>query len=598
MLKKFISLLIVLCLLLSLAACGGNPPATDNDNAATTTTTTAASTQEPLTPALNPTFAAMPEKKQTMAQVYRVGDSVVLGVFIVPGMDVSAAELVSYDLASDTLLGELDLGETNKSILPLEDSFAVLEYATKTYTVYNTACEVQSSVTLAFDGEIGSAAQNGDKLLLSDMRTGRNAIYHLPTHTSTSVDETLNVAMTNCVGNHKDGFVVQSYEHGLLIVEPDGTVQTVRKVSDGIQMAGTTYAGGVVGDYTLFHSLAGGESVMIPSRGVAETFCSADGNRLLSISDGADDGTGGRLHYYDLQRRTVTDYVVDGYAVDAVLFGSYAVLAVHEDFASPITLAFVDLAALPAVSMDAAAYDADAVAGRKPLPAVSGVAAEIKETYGVTVIGDVDFFDLSVFGYTATPASADRIAELLDDVKDVLAFFPAGIFKEIGEKTPVVIVLCEWLGNGADGINTVLDGYNVSYVCVTGNDDYVESTAAHEMAHAVERQIATALLDGWVSMQPAEVQAAYGNLYLTVEFTADDKGRTPVWFVNGAYGRSEPIEDRATLFAKMYDCYVEGNSAALNYDGLKQKVAYWGRMLRETYDCCADGTFAWDTLFS
>ena len=530
-----------------------------------------------------------------MAQVYRVGDSVVLGIFIVPSMDVSDTELVSYDLASDTLLGEMDLGASNKSILPLEDCFAILEYATKTYTVYNTACEVQSTVTLAFEGEISAAAQNGDLLLLSDMRGG-HVVYHLPTHTSTPVDEKLNAAMARCVGTHKNGFVMESYDKGLLIIAVDGTVQTVRKVSDGIQVAGSTYAGGVVGDYTLFHSLVGGESMMIPSRGVAEMFCSAEGDRLLSFSEGAD-GTGGSLHYYDLQQRTVTDYVVDGLVVDAVLFGSYALLAVHEHFAAPVTLACVDLAALPAVDMEAAAYDADAVAGRQPLPQVSGVAAEIKETYGVTVIGDVDWFAVSERGYTATAATDEQIADHLDEVRDVLAFFPEGIFKEIGEKTPMVIVLCAELGKGADGINSLMDGYNVSYVCVTGNDDCVESTIAHELAHAIERQVSYELIDGWVSMQPAEVQAAYGNLYLTVEFTADDKGRTPVWFVNGAYGRSEPIEDRATLFAVMYDCYVTGDSAALNYDGLKKKVAYWSKMLRETYDCCADVTFAWDTLF-
>lgn len=595
MLKRCMTLLTVLCLLLSLAACGGKESAATPTTTAKTTSTTTVTPDEPAPPVLNPTFSAMPQKKQTMAQVYRVGDSVVLGIFIVPSMDVSATELVSYDLASDTLLGELDLGESHKSILPLEDSFAVLEYATKTYTVYNTACEVQSTVTLAFEGEISAAAQNGDRLLLSDMRGG-HVVYHLPTHTSTPVDEKLNGAMARCLGTHKNGFVMEIYDKGLLIVAADGTVQTVRKVSYGIQVAGTTYAGGVVGDYTLFHSLIGGESLMSSNRGEAEMFCSADGDRLLSISDDAN-GTNSHLHYYDLQRRTVIDYAVDGLVVDAVLFGSYAVMAVHDDFIAPITLAFVDLAALPAVDMGAGAYDADAVAGRQPLPQVSGVAAEIKETYGVTVISDVDFFNVSEFGYTPLAATDKQVADRLDEVKDVLSFFPAGIFKEIGEKTPVVIVLCAELGKGADGINSLMDGYNVSYVCVTGNDDCVESTIAHELAHAIERQVSYELLDGWVSMQPAEVQAAYGNLYLTVEFTADDKGRTPVWFVNGAYGRSEPIEDRATLFAVMYECYVTEDNAALNYDGLKKKVAYWGEMLRETYDCCDGVTFAWDNLF-
>lgn len=596
MLKRCMTLLTVLCLLLSLAACGGKESAaTPTTTAKTTSTTTPVTPDEPAPPVLNPTFSAMPQKKQTMAQVYRVGDSVVLGIFIVPSMDVSATELVSYDLASDTLLGELDLGESWKSILPQEDSFAVLDYTAKTYTVYNTACEVQSTVTLAFEGEISAAAQNGDLLLLSDMRGG-HVVYHLPTHTSTPVDEKLNGAMARCVGTHKNGFVMEIYDKGLLIIAADGTVQTVRKVSYGIQVAGTTYAAGVVGDYTLFHSLVGGESLMSSNRGEAEMFCSADGDRLLSISDDAN-GTNSHLHYYDLQRRTVADYAVDGLVVDAVLFGSYAVMAVHDDFTAPITLAFVDLAALPMVDMNAGAYDADAVAGRQPLPQVSGVAAEIKETYGVTVISDVDFFDVSEFGYTPLAATDKQVADRLDEVKDVLSFFPEGIFKEIGEKTPMVIVLCAELGNGADGINSVMDGYNVSHVCVTGNDDYVESTIAHELAHAIERQVSYELIDGWVSMQPAEVQAAYGNLYLTVEFTADDKGRTPVWFVNGAYGRSEPIEDRATLFTVMYECYVTEDNAALNYDGLKKKVAYWGKMLRETYDCCDGVTFAWDNLF-
>ena len=109
MMKKVFALLPALCLLLSLTACGGNPPVADNGDGPT---------PAPVTPVLNPTFAQMPQKKQSMAQVYRVGDSVVLGIFIVPGMDVSATELVSYDLASDTLLGELDLGESWKSILP------------------------------------------------------------------------------------------------------------------------------------------------------------------------------------------------------------------------------------------------------------------------------------------------------------------------------------------------------------------------------------------------------------------------------------------------------------------------------------------------
>lgn len=471
--------LTVLGLLVTLAACGKTPAGKQPSG-----TTTTATPDTPDEPALNPTFEAMPQKSQYMAEVYRVGDTAALTAFITPGMDSMLTELVSYDLATDAVLGELDLGERRLSIFPLEDGFAVLDADAKTYTVYNTACKEQSSVTLTFDGVIGDANQNGDNLLLSDMRSGTYHIYHLSTNTVTLVNHTMSAVMASCVGNHKDGFVVQSYEDGLLIISPDGTVQSVRKVSDGIQVAGTAYVGGVAADYTLFHSLAGGESMMIPVRGDAEMFLCADGHRFLSVSDGEEHSV---LHYYDMNRRTVIDYDATGYVSDAVLFGDGVLAAVHDDFVAPVTLIYVDFSDFPAEDMHASDYDADAVAGRRPLPQVSGVAAELKETYGVTVIGDVDFFDLSVFGYTATPTTADKITELLDDVEDVLAFFPEGIFKEISEKTPVVIVLCEELGNGAGGINTAMDGYNVSYVCATGNDAYIENTIAHELAHAIEQ---------------------------------------------------------------------------------------------------------------
>jgi hypothetical protein len=427
--------------------------------------------------------------------------------------------------------------------------------------------------------------------LLSDVFTGYYYIYDLTDHTVAPVDTTVDAVGYTYVGNQKDAFLMHSYTDGLIAVSADGIKQAINSAATTAQVAGTTYTAGVVGDYAVFHSLLGGDGVMTPVRGEAETFADADGNGLLSYSQSEQ----GELYYYDMNRRTVTDSAVSGQVVDAALSATSAVAVVRTAFGQPLTFAYVEFAALTAESMDAATYDKVVIDDLRPLPQVSGTAAEIYDTYGVTVISDVDFFDLSVFGYTATPATADQIADRLDDVKDVLAFFPEGIFKEIGKKTPVVLVLCEGLGNNAGGINTVLDGYAVSYVSVTGNDAFFENTTAHEMAHAIERQMAYALLGGWISMQPAEVQAAYGNLSLTVEYTADDKGETPVWFVS-VYGRTEPIEDRATVFAAMYDAYVEGDSAALDYDGLKQKVAYWSRMLRETYACCADATFAWESL--
>ena len=589
MCKKLFSLLTVLCLLLSLAACGGNPPAADNGG--TATTTTAVSTQEPLTPALSPTFAAMPQRTEDVVELYHLSDSVILAAFITPGMDASTTRLVSYDLSADALLGEVDLGEGMIAICPEADAaFSVLDYTAKTLTFYDSACRKTATETIYFDGAVGAAVKNGDRLLLSDMMSGNYVVYSLANGAQTAVDASVSAASVTPVAAYKEGWLLSGYGDGLLYVNAAGEAETLHPAAIDLQAVSANYAAGVVGGYAVFYPLAGGETMMTPVRGEGEQFVSAGGNGLLSTA-------GNAAHYYDLSRRTVATYTADKTMAAASLWGTAAVVALREDYGQPVSFAYVEFAALTAEGMNAAAYDKAVIDDLRPLPAVSGVAAEIQETYGVTVIGDVDFFDLSVFGYTAVPATADQIADRLDDVKDVLSFFPEGIFKEIGQKTPVVIVLCEELGNAAGGINTILDGYAVSYVSVTGNDAFFENVTAHEMAHAVERQMAHALLDGWVSMQPAEVQAAYGDLYLTVEYTADHKGETPVWFID-VYGRSEPIEDRATVFAAMYDAYAEGDSAALNYDGLKQKVAYWGRMLRETYACCADAAFAWDSLVS
>ena len=589
MFKKWFALFTVLCLLLSLPACGGNPPADEIPSVDTTDATTEPSdvNDASATPAYAPTFAAMPQKTQELAEVYRLSDSVVLFAFITPGMDAAATELVCYDIATDALLGALDLGECWVSVFSIENGFAVLDYDKKTYTKYDTACAVQSVDTLAFDGAIGSAAQNGTYLLLSDLRTGLYCVYDLSAQTAVPVKGTVTAEYV-WVGNHQTSFLLCSYNSGIITVDTNGQSRVVTAIAQNVQVVGPTHTAGVVGDYAVFYPLAGGEAEMLPTHG-AEAFCSADGNSVLSVA-------GKAVRYYDLSRRTVATYTAAWDVVVAGLRGQDAVLVLREEYGQPLTFAYVNFASLPVESMNVAAYDQTVIDDLRPLPEVSGTAAEIQETYGVTVIGDVDFFDLSVFGYTAEPATAAQIAHRTEQLKEVLSFFPEGVFKEIGAKTPVVVVLCQELGNAASGINTVLDGYAVSYLTVTGNDDFFGNVAAHELAHAMERQMSYETLDGWVSMQPADVQAAYGNLNLTVEYTADDKGKTPTWFID-VYGRTEPIEDRATVFAAMYDAWTENDTSHLAYDGLRQKVAYWGRMLRKTYRCCADADFVWDSLF-
>lgn len=584
MLRRCISVLAVFCLLLTLTACGGDLPAADKGDTAAPPASD--------TPALSPTFEAMPQKVRDLAEVYRLSDTVALFAFITPGMDASLTELVCYDLAADQLLGELDLGECWVSLFPLEEGFALFDYDRKTYATYDAACQRTSAVALTFDGAVGTAAANGRRLLLSDMRTGRYYVYDLTTHVATPVDETVGAADFICVGNHKDSFLLHSYTAGVIAVTPEGKREPLNTVAAAAQAVSGVYAAGFLGDYAVFYSLAGGDAVMCPARGDTETFCDAVGNGYLSRSgDGAK-----ALYYYDLNRRTVTAAPMDGTPVDAALYGSAALAVVQPAAGGALTYVYVDLAALTAEGMDAAAYDKAVIEDRRPLPAVSGAAAAVYDTYGVTVIGDVDVFDMAPYGYTVTAAAAENVARRTEQLQSFLAYFPAGVFRELSQKAPVVIVLCEDLGGSAGGLNTLIDGYNVSFLSVGGTDDYFAGIAAHELGHALERGIVLEDLDGWTAMQPAAVQAAYDDHALTVEYTADDKGNTPVWFTD-AYGRFNAMEDRATVFEEMYAACVSGDASALDYDGLRKKVAYWSYMLRNNFVCCQGTVFPWDTLF-
>lgn len=143
-------------------------------------------------------------------------------------------------------------------------------------------------------------------------------------------------------------------------------------------------------------------------------------------------------------------------------------------------------------------------------------------------------------------------------------------------------------------MHTVLNGYNLIFLSVTGYDDYFLSVAAHELGHALEMGMNEDILTGWRKLMPQEAVDAYHMPELTVEFTPDDKGRTPVWFLD-AYSRSSEREDRAVLFAALFDAWVNEDDSIFQFEGIRIKANYWAQMLRCTYDSCADVTFPWES---
>ena len=338
MLRKLFALLTALCLLVTLTACGGTSPA---DDTATGQSDTSAKT---------PTFAAMPQKTQDTAQVYRLSDAVVLFAFINAGLDTADFELVCYDTTTDTLLGEVDLGEGVLEILPLDaTSFAVVNMSEKTYTVYDTACTVQSTAILRVDGMIGSLTRNGNHLLLTDLLTGYFHLYDLTACTTTPVEQTVQALTYACVGAYGDGFLLHSYEAGLVAVSLDGGTQPLVTAPESVHAVGATYTGGVIGDYAVFRSLNGGASWLAPTRGESETFLTVEGDRLLSIAYGAQ----GALYYYNVSARTVAKYAPGGTVLAAALRGTTAIAVVQTMVGQPLQAVYVDFATLPTEDMGA-----------------------------------------------------------------------------------------------------------------------------------------------------------------------------------------------------------------------------------------------------
>ena len=329
MLKKFLSLLTALCLMLTLAACGG--------------------TQDEDTAPDAPIFSAMPQPAGDMAEVYRISDTVALFAFITSGLDTAVTALACYDMATDTLLGTVNLGEGWIQLFPIEGGFAVLDYLDKTYATYDTACARQSIVNLAFDSTIGSSNKNGDLLLLTDLFTGNYHLYDWRTHTSKSVDTAVNGLSFVCRGSYQDGFVLSSYQDGLVAIAINGTKNTLAATDESVHKANDLYAAGVVGDDVVFRSLTTGECWRAAVRGEGECFIAAQGDIFLSLTQEAK----GKLCYYDLSRRTVAEYAVDGRVVSAALFGTTIVAVVRTADDRPMTFVCVDAASLTATAIGA-----------------------------------------------------------------------------------------------------------------------------------------------------------------------------------------------------------------------------------------------------
>ncbi len=585
--KYFLCFIAILVFVIGLSGCAIN-------NAENNSSDSFSADKETSRTELNCKFTEMPEKRTDFAEVF-ISDDIAIFSFIVAGMDTSSTELVTYDLLSDKLLGNLDLGEDDINVFPTENGeFAVFSKSEKRFCIYNSCCEIISSNTIkTVNEEIGFVGYNGEDLLLTLPLSGKVAIYDISANTLT--DTKLPSDSYQYIGTYGGNFLIESYEKGIVSISKEGQTTELLNGSSA-QVAGSAYAAGVKGDYVTLFPLSGGDPVMALQKGNGEVFCASDGVYLLSHSQSSD--LKDDIYLYSTDTMTVSEACANGQVVDAAIYRKGAVTVTRENFGEILEYSYFDFSSSDFVSINSQAYDNSILNGIEPLPIPQGstetiqLINRIQNDYGIRIVYEEGIFDLERLGFTITFTSEDKATEKALLLEKLFQFLPNGLLKEMNDKRPVVIYLCEGLMPSAGGINTVLDGYNVSFLSVTGNDDYFLSVASHEMAHAIEQGISSEILSGWREMMPKEAQNAYSDLSLTVEYTPDDKGKTPVWFID-AYGRSSEIEDRAVIFAAMFDSYLSRDYSIFSYEGISQKADYWCKMLDESYDSCKNSEFNW-----
>ena len=552
---------------------------------------------EPAIPVLAPTFTNMPQVVCDYAEVF-MAEHIAIFTFITPGMNDAVTTVVTYDLLTDTLLGQLDLGEGNLSVFPLkEDRFAVLDLNHTIYRIYDSSCNLlQESVLSGVQSPFGFAGHKDNVLILSQLIDGRVFVYDLNTDSAILTD--LEPTAYQYIGSAGDSFLVSSLSMELLRIDMDGTCEELYDQGNA-HVVSDNYFAGVQGDYITLLPLQGSDAVMVPSAIYGEMFLDSHGTGLLSRSQHYDKDD--VVQYYDTASMTVRQAPVNGMVVNAGLWEDQAVVITREDFGVQLKFEYVDFSKYDAQSIHSLAYDAGILNGRVPLPEPTGsdemlaLIQYYQNEYGVRILYEPDIFDLDYVGYTLYPCTEQEAYQKALLLEKLFQFLPKGLFHEMAERLPVVIYLCENIQPAAGGMHTVMDGYSVLFLSVTGNDEYFMNVAGHEMGHALDLTMEQEVLSGWQALMPADVVEAAQDLSLTVEYTPDDKGRTPVWFVD-VYSRFTEREDRAVLFSYLFDAWISEDYSILQYEGLRIKANYWAEMLRLTYESCKDVVFPWENV--
>lgn len=543
----------------------------------------------------NTSFSGMPNISSDNVTAYVAGDTVIFES-INSGLDSFTAQLVSYSLKKDKVLGQVNLGEGNFQISLIEDGFIVFDLMKGSADYYDNACSKTDSVTVFNVNTLhfAKASSDGKYILAQNYSNGELLVYN----TETKRTSTLNKDIIVEKAEYHDGkFYLMGT--GAYVLEPENN--HFYSLSDKLRTydVGKEYVFGNNGSYIVLLSTQKSDDKMI-NIDERQGYLIDAGDYGCVTADYADNKS--QTVFYDIENSCFAQFSTEGMISCVEQISKNSAIVVTKNSDNIFEYSLLDISNLKKNDLKTELLSQDAIDGVIEIPDYSGGAKTVELTgrlvddYGVRVMYGEDIFNTNDLGYEIAGTDEATAYDYMLKLEDYFNYYPKGMLKEAGLGRPLVIYLCDKIANNIAGLSAYTQGYNIIYMQVGGKDEYFFSSLTHEMGHALENCIDAELIAGWTELMPAEVIKAYGDGIdgISVEYTPDDKGKTPVWF-RDVYGRSNEKEDRATIFQGMYDSYVENDEGIFKYDGLNKKKDYWSYMLRETFESCKDvKKFNWD----
>jgi len=383
-----------------------------------------------------------------------------------------------------------------------------------------------------------------------------------------------------------------------------GEIETIERLGRAVPIS-EDYAAGAAdfdGTLTLLPLYEGGSALYLPGEGASLETAAVSAGMLLCADDMGGRYGGAVRRLYNLADGSLIQWCREG--------ESASESALSAEFGWGAYMSGGCLCIFPA---DRAAYgtgaEGAAYLGSLAQNECGDIARTVYNGTGIQLHWGAEGAAFASESFAAEAADNAECLPTLEGIARFLAKLPEGMVQEAlaGVASELHIYVCKGLhtvpdlGWSTGGFTDIMDGK----LCIVINTDdlyWIDGNIAHEFWHAAEYRIrilgqarAEDYTDAWTGL----MEEAIGNVYwdnglntISSEWQQDgaycaDGGETEaerVWFVR-AYSRSDPGEDRATVFEALNWSGEQGLFA--RYPNLRTKAEYLCKILRACYPSCS-----------